>query len=83
MFFPSFGTILVLVAAFVCKKQQKMQKNTKRIPLPTFLITVFLIFQHFFIYMFIHVYLFVSSNFEKNRGSKYEVQQGMVPFWGI
>ena len=82
MFFPSFGTILVLVAAFVYKKTTKNAKNTKRIPFPTFLITVFLIFQFFYI----HVYscLFVCFiKFRKNRGSKYEVQQGMVPFWGI
>ena len=29
MFFPALGTILVLVAAFVCKKKQKMQKIEK------------------------------------------------------
>ena len=28
-------------------------------------------------------YMFVLCKFRKNRGSKYEVQQGMVPFWGI
>ena len=37
-------------------------------------------------FFYIHVYscLFVCFiKFRKNRGSKYEVQQGMVPFWGI
>ena len=54
LFFPVFGTILVLVAAFVCKKTA----------------CLFMAFVCFI-------------KFRKNRGSKYEVQQGMVPFWGI
>ena len=62
MFFPSFGTILVLVAAFVYKKTTKNAKNTKRIPFPTFLITVFLIFQLFlFTCLFMFICLFQIS----------------------
>ena len=37
-------------------------------------------------FFYIHVYsclFFCFIKFRKNTGSKYEVQQGMVPFWGI
>ena len=65
MFFPSFGTILVLVAAFVYKKNNKKCKKYKKDTFPYIFNHCLFDLSVFFIYMFIHVYLFVSSNFEK------------------